>query len=164
MYFTTCYLLDISLIPLTFNDATLNYLEYFHFGASPLVPPSYLMGSFWEYQCFFQDNLLRVILLSVPPAFEALPPWRVGRADPHSSSGIISREILYILLLSNLLLQFSILLSLDSFDLFTLLLLCLRVEELFSIICVYTYYIYIYIYVYTHTRMLYVYMYTQQTN
>ena len=49
MYVTTCSLLDISLIPLTLNDVTFNSLEYFHFGAPPLVSPSFLMGSFWEY-------------------------------------------------------------------------------------------------------------------
>ena len=127
MCVTTCSLVAISLIPLIFNGATFNSLGYFHFGASPLVSPSYLLDSFWEYLCFFRDCLFRIILLSVPPAFEALPPGRMGRADPHSSSGTISREIMYILLSNLLIIVFSVLLNLDSFDMFPLLL-CFRVE------------------------------------
>ena len=55
MYVTTCSLWDISLILLTLNGATSSSGEYFHFGASPLVSLSYLIGPFCEYQFLFQD-------------------------------------------------------------------------------------------------------------
>ena len=45
MYVTTCSLLTISRMPLTFNDANLSSLEYFHSEAIPLVSSSYLIGS-----------------------------------------------------------------------------------------------------------------------
>ena len=103
MHVMTCSLFVISLIPLTFKNATLSSLAYSYLGALTLVSSSYFTGSFCEYLSFFHCALPQILFSSVPPTFEALLSRWVGRASLHSSFGIVSINVLSNLLLSTFL-------------------------------------------------------------